>query len=273
MKISLLQYITYPIQRLERPVVLSAAAWLLTMIFIPILGWTLGEIGVRYGTIAGVTLQVITVILALRSTWSNPKLIKVLIFAVVFAWLAEALGSMTGFPFGVYQYTGALQPQLAGVPLLIPFAWLMMLPPSWAVARVLTSPGNRWRFAVLSAGAMTAWDLFLDPQMVAWGYWTWHKEGIYFGIPLQNFFGWLLVSFLISLLVNPDEMNNNLLITIYILTWMLESFGLAFFWALPGPALAGFIGMGIFSVTAVARALRRPPPLHATTTPQSPSRR
>lgn len=233
--------------------------------------WTVGEIGVRCGTIVGVALQVITVILALKSTWRGFKLLTVLTFIVVYAWAAEAVGSMTGFPFGVYQYTDALQPQLAGVPLLIPFAWLMMLPPSWAIARVLTSPGSRWRFAVLSAGAMTAWDLFLDPQMVAWGYWAWVQEGVYFGIPLQNYFGWLLVSFIISLLVNPDEMNNTLLITIYVLTWLLESVGLAFFWDLPEPALAGFFGMGIFSVAAVAREFRRTPPLRAAAAPQSPS--
>ena len=43
-------------------------------------------------------------------------------------WTAEAIGSKTGFPFGAYHYTDRLQPQLLGVPLLIPLAWLMMLP-------------------------------------------------------------------------------------------------------------------------------------------------
>jgi hypothetical protein len=34
------------------------------------------------------------------------------------------------------------------------------------------------------------------------------------------------------------------LITIYAITWVLETIGLAFFWGMPGPALCGFFGMG-----------------------------
>ena len=33
---------------------------------------------------------------------------------------------------------------------------------------------------------------------------------------------------------------------IYILTWLLELGGLAFFWGLPGPAAGGALGMGAF---------------------------
>ena len=92
---------------------------------------------------------------------------------IILTWAIEAIGTATGFPFGSYSYTDHLQPQLLGVPLFIPLAWMMMLPPSWAVAQRLSSSKGKLVFLVLGALAFTAWDLFLDPQMVKWGLWVW----------------------------------------------------------------------------------------------------
>ena len=36
---------------------------------------------------------------------------------------------------------------------------------------------------------MTAWDVGMDPMMVAAGNWIWETEGAYFGVPLQNYWG------------------------------------------------------------------------------------
>lgn len=44
---------------------------------------------------------------------------------------------------------------------------------------------------------MTSWDFVLDPVMVKQEHWVWDTVGQYFGIPLQNFWGWWLTSFLI----------------------------------------------------------------------------
>jgi putative membrane protein len=143
------------------------------------------------------------------------------------------------------------------VPLLIPFAWLMMLPPSWGVALLITGPvissARPWQArllrALVAALAFTAWDLFLDPQMVAWDLWRWERPGLYFGIPLVNFAGWLLASFLISLTA-PDELPARSLRLVYVVTWALQAIGQYFFWDQPGPAIAGFFGMGVFVAVA-----------------------
>ena len=39
----------------------------------------------------------------------------------------------------------------------------------------------------------------LDPQMVIAGHWVWHVEGAYFGIPVQNFVGWLATTLTVYL--------------------------------------------------------------------------
>lgn len=232
------------------PALLLLLFWLLTMISLPIVGRVGSQALFDGGVSLGVLLQLVTVL----TIWARQRgwaaVLKSAGGIVVMAWLVEFIGSSTGLPFGRYGYTGRLQPQLGHVPLLIPLAWLMMLPPAWAVTRLLLPKTNGWRFGLLAAMAFTAWDLFLDPQMVAWGYWQWDHPAGYFGIPWLNFGGWLLTSALITMAIRPEQLPLPALWLIYTLTWGLESIGQLFFWGLPGPALVGFFGMGLFVIAS-----------------------
>ncbi|MEZ4869239.1 MAG: carotenoid biosynthesis protein [Caldilineaceae bacterium] len=232
---------------------LCFGAWLLTMIAIPIVRWRMGEGAVRWGVSLSVCLLALSVLITLFDTWGWRMMVRCFVIVASGGWAIEWVGSNTGIPFGVYHYTTALQPQLAGVPLLIPLAWLMMLPPAWAVGSCITLGQRDWRFVAISAAAFTAWDLFLDPQMVGWGYWVWSTPGQYFGIPLSNFGGWLLSAALLTILVRPAPLPKTRLITIYAVTWFLQSFGQLFFWQMAGPALAGCLGMGGFLYWAYRR--------------------
>ncbi|NTW35817.1 MAG: carotenoid biosynthesis protein, partial [Syntrophobacteraceae bacterium] len=42
---------------------------------------------------------------------------------------------------------------------------------------------------------MTAWDVMMDPMMVRGQHRVWEADSAYFGIPLQNFWGWWLTTF------------------------------------------------------------------------------
>lgn len=221
------------------------AAWLAGMIALPIALWLGGPIILPTMLSMTVTLQAALVIMLLGRAWAAIPTLRTVIVIALLAWLAEAVGSATGLPFGRYHYTPRLQPQLAGVPLLIPLAWLMMLPPAWAVAHLITRRWSGPAFVAAAALAMTTWDMFLDPQMVRWDFWRWAQPGGYFGIPWLNFAGWLLIAALITALVRPRPLPFAPLFLIYSLTWLLETGGLIFFWGLPGPGLAGFAGMGI----------------------------
>ncbi len=229
-------------------------AWLVCMISMPIAQWLLGDRALLAGVILSVVLQAsLSVLLVSQAAgWKRTTLLVATV--VVVAWASEALGSKTGFPFGAYHYTDRLQPQLLGVPLLIPLAWLMMLPPAWAVAQRITGRASGIAFIAVSALAFTAWDLFLDPQMVNWGLWAWDQPGQYFGIPLINYAGWLLVSGLITALARPPALPARPLLIVYTLTWLIETVGLILFWALYGPAAVGFVGMGLFVWLAWTRS-------------------
>jgi putative membrane protein len=226
----------------------------MTMLALPVLGWILGEGYLLRGMSVGVIMQATAVLVILYNRWNLRR--TFLTFALVggLSYLAELLGSQTGFPFGKYHYTNLLQPQIAGVPLLIPLAWMMMLPPAWAIAQLIThKTGRDWRFVAVAALAFTAWDLFLDPQMAGWGFWVWEQPGQYFGIPLSNYLGWLVVSGLLTLAANPKDLPFGPLSLVYVLTWALQTIGQGIFWSQLGPAIVGFIGAGIFIMLAYFR--------------------
>lgn len=127
--------------------------------------------------------------------------------AAAISWCFEEIGVATGRIFGPYHYSHMLGAQLGYVPILIPLAWFMMIYPSWCVARVLLpsshAPARRWSILLaqsfVAAMVITAWDVVMDPGMAKAGNWIWEKGGSYFGVPLQNFAGWLLTTFTIYL--------------------------------------------------------------------------
>jgi putative membrane protein len=236
------------------------------MILIPIVRWVVGDRVLHWGVMLSVSLQAAAVLAVLVTRWGVRETLRLAAIIIPAAWLIEWVGSHTGFPFGEYDYTALLRPQLGGVPLIIPTAWLMMLPPAWAVADWINGEDaarasrrrSQWLFVTVSALAFTAWDLFLDPQMVAWGYWVWEQPGAYFGIPVVNYAGWLLSAALLTLIVRPAINPSLSLLVIYTITWALQSIGLALFWGMPGPALAGFLGMGVFVLLAWRARMRQP---------------
>ncbi|GAA1627783.1 putative membrane protein [Actinoplanes couchii] len=139
--------------------------------------------------VIGVLLSVSHALIT-RGRWAVVALVGT---AGVGGFLVEAVGVATGFPFGTYDYSGELGPKVLGVPLIIPLAWTWMAWPAWLAAVRVT--GSRLKRIALAAFGLACWDLFLDPQMVAEGYWSWHDPvpalpGLD-GIPISNYLGWL----------------------------------------------------------------------------------
>ncbi len=145
--------------------------------------------------------------------------------AVSISFVFEYVGESTGLIFGPYFYTDVLGDKAFGrIPYLIPLAWYMMFYPSYVITNLLTEGGPISRregfvpvvwLSILSALVMTAWDLTMDPVMsfnscadttklcvenlneanVGHPAWIWEKPGPHFGVPLENFRGWLIASF------------------------------------------------------------------------------
>ena len=164
-----------------------------------------------------------------------------------YALIIEQIGSRSGWPFGSYEYSGTLGYQIYGVPLVVPFAWVMIAHPMLIVARKVT---KNWVFLYGGLGMM-AWDLFLDPQMVAAKRWIWEFSGpsvpLQPQIPLSNAFGWLLTGMgLMAILNKALRMDRRNSINVppihnYFLgwTWFGGVVGNIFFFGTPGVALTG----------------------------------
>lgn len=172
---------------------------------------------------------------------------------------AEIVGTQTGRPFGRYAYTDRLGPRVRGVPLLVFAAWSMMARPAWVTAGWLEP--RTPRRVVLAAGALTAWDVMLDPRMVRGGYWEWPGGGRYEGIPASNFAGWFATGLVVfvayaALDRDPVDADDDAALALYLWICGGESFANAALWDAPITAAAGGTAMGAFAVPALARRMR-----------------
>jgi uncharacterized membrane protein/1-acyl-sn-glycerol-3-phosphate acyltransferase len=127
-----------------------------------------------------------------------------LVLTVIVSLGAELLGTTTGFPFGDYRYTSGLGYKILDeVPFTIPLSWFYMGLASYVLALVLVGTSSGWRrpLAAVLGGSLllTVWDLVLDPAMAHQAldvrFWVWDQTGLYFGMPAQNFLGWVAVGF------------------------------------------------------------------------------
>jgi len=167
---------------------------------------------------------------------------------------AELVGVATGRPFGRYAYSHRLGPRVGGVPLLAAGAWAAMARPAWVVAgRICARRASR---IACAAGALTAWDVFLDPRMAREGYWSWPQGGRYEGVPASNFAGWWITGlgvFAAYAQLARDQPGDGEALALYVWTWLGETFANAVLWKRPRVAAAGAVAMGAFAVPALWR--------------------
>ena len=120
--------------------------------------------------------------------------------------IIENIGVLTGFPYGHYEFLPLMGPQLLHVPILLGLAYIGMAYVSWTLACIIIAPTTQpsrpqlLAVPILAAVIMTSWDLAQDPvwSTLLHG-WRWRDGGLWFGVPLINYLGWLLTVFLIYL--------------------------------------------------------------------------
>jgi len=107
-----------------------------------------------------------------------------------------------------------------------------------------------WLQLVVMAAAITAWDVFLDPQMVAEGYWTWEPASLNFrGIPLVNYLGWfataLMNSAMVIVVCRPARrFTHQISLATYAVITVLSTIGFFFFFDDAIVAAVGLATMG-----------------------------
>ncbi len=106
----------------------------------------------------------------------------------------EVVGVRTGRPFGHYAYTDRWWPTFPigdglRFPLQVPFAWVLVVLASFALATRLMT---RWPSAIVGGMIAALVDLPMEPVMTrVLGYWTWLQPGaLPGGAPVENLCGW-----------------------------------------------------------------------------------
>jgi uncharacterized membrane protein len=120
------------------------------------------------------------------------------------AWLAEFSSTRTGVPFGLYHYTQMTRGQelfLADVPLMDSLSFTFLAYASFCLARAavhgraVSAPA----LALVAGVLMMLLDVVIDPIAVRGDRWFlgrifyYPDGGVYFGVPLSNFVGWIVV--------------------------------------------------------------------------------
>ncbi|HUI45944.1 MAG TPA: carotenoid biosynthesis protein [Nitrospirota bacterium] len=148
---------------------------------------------------------------------------RALLFAVagyVIAWLSEFSSIHNGFPYGHYYYldgTRGKEIWVLGVPLMDSISYVFLAYASYSLALLVYSPLRRLKWMVyvletkkirdslhvriLGALLFVYLDIIIDPVALRGDRWFlgriygYPEQGVYFGVPLSNFIGWLAVGF------------------------------------------------------------------------------
>lgn len=114
--------------------------------------------------------------------------------------LVEAYAVWTGFPYGEFHYSELLGYTVLGlVPASVSFAYTPILLGAMAVASRF-SGRSLARYALFSSLVNVSIDMVIDPAAVSAGFWGWTQPGIYYGVPLINFLGWIVTGFVYAAL-------------------------------------------------------------------------
>lgn len=169
--------------------------------------------------------------------WSDAaKLVAIL---GLYALSIETFALFTGFPYGHFGYSDHLGYKILGqVPWTVAFAWTPLMLCAYTAARSLFV--SRIRRIVCSTFLLLAFDLVIDPGAVLLGFWHYPSGGMYYGVPVSNYVGWLVsgvigsaimeaaVSYFKPLLPPPVQIGSS-------------AFFILFFWT----ALAAVGGLGV----------------------------
>ena len=162
-----------------------------------------GQTGAAAQSVAAISILVLAVHAVFALGWVEAGAFAAICLTITFA--MENLGVLTGFPFGRYAFlVESGLPHIGVVPPIVGPLYFGMGYASWVIANLILGgqverPSRYGLVALplLSAFVMTQWDVVMDPAGSTLAKaWVWYDGGGYFGVPLSNFLGWLLVTWL-----------------------------------------------------------------------------
>lgn len=172
-----------------------------------------------------------------------------------FSMIIETIGVLTGFPYGFFSYTDSLGQKIGVIPWTVSFGWVPLVIASWALSKSFLKKQKLLLLKQIILGSLILmiFDLVLDPGSVALNFWKWIPEGIYYGVPLSNYFGWIFSGLIgmtiISLIMKDHKQHKYFLITAYLgnIFWtVVVTINLMIIPAIIGIIITAFLSNKIF---------------------------
>jgi putative membrane protein len=129
--------------------------------------------------------------------FEKEKTVQYFVFIIatfLIGFFAEVLGVKTGMIFGEYTYGETLGFKVFDVPLSIGLNWAILIYISGIVSNKLSE--NFWLRISIGAIIMVLLDFLIEPAAIDFDFWNWNT----LNIPIQNYFGWFILSLLIHTL-------------------------------------------------------------------------
>jgi len=111
-----------------------------------------------------------------------------------YTYAVETVGVLTGYPYGAFEYGIDLGPMFGPIPAALPLFFLPLVMNAYLFCLLLLGEAADSALVRVPAVvlAVVGMDLVLDPAAVSLGFWAYAQGGVYYGVPVSNYAGWLL---------------------------------------------------------------------------------
>lgn len=121
---------------------------------------------------------------------------------ILYTYLIEIIGVRTGYPYGEFEYGISLGPMILDIPLALPVFFIPLVINSYLLCLLLFDfTKNKLLRVPTVVITVILIDMILDPAAVALGFWS-YESGIYYGVPISNYIGWILSASVATLLID-----------------------------------------------------------------------
>jgi uncharacterized membrane protein len=146
----------------------------------------------------------LTFLLLLFAERKNRITFEVLILAFLYGLILEALNI---YMSGAYLYSQGFLLDFGNVPLAIGAGWAIV----YYLANEISQKFNLkwWQSPSFMALIALSYDLAIDVIAIRLGFWSWHISfnEEWFGVPYENFFGWMVVIWVFAMFMNFSSQN------------------------------------------------------------------
>ena len=155
-------------------------------------------------------LMLYLVFIVVNAEKLNVKFLYAFLIPFLIGFITEFLGVNYGLIFGTYEYGENLGYKVGGVPVMICVNWAVLTFITADISRYIHK--NIWIRSFIGGLLMMLLDLAIEVSAPRFDFWEFEDEIV----PIQNYVGWLVISFVAHLLFQRFEIKTNKQISVQI---------------------------------------------------------